>query len=93
MANGSISSEDHPEVLKDMESVKETQLFIINNLGRFGIDPESTKDRENGDYWKWFRFYDNWKKGLSEIDWKIVSNAIKNNLPFNELLPTNTWKN
>jgi len=73
MSHGRIPEESHPAVQEDVNNVYELQKFAVDNLGRFNVDPESAMDKENGEYWKWYRFWDNWKKGLSDEDWNKVN--------------------
>lgn len=92
MAHGRIPQEAHVDIQKDIENVRELQTFCVENLMRFGVDPESAKDRENGDYWKWYIFWDNWKKGLSDEDWNVVCSLIEKGESIREYLPKNSWK-
>jgi len=87
LADGRIPEEAKDRVLKDMMNIRVIQKFTVDNLDRFGVDPESAHDKENGDYWKWYKFWDEWKKALSEDDWKIVASG--NYKPY---LPKTTWK-
>ena len=75
-----------------IKNVSELQKFVVDNLTRFGVDPESANDKKNGDYWKWYRFWDNWKKSLSDEDWETMNQLMKNNEPYDKYLPTGTWK-
>ena len=93
MGHGRIPQEAHADIQDDINGVREVQQFAVENLMRFGVDPESTKDHENGDYWKWYKFWDNWKKGLSNEDWDAVSQLMKNKESYEKYLPETTWKN
>jgi hypothetical protein len=92
MAHGRIPQESHAAIDKDVVGVREVQQFAVDNLGRFGVDPESAKDSD-GDYWKWYRFWDNWKKGLSNGDWDAIMLLIKNKESYEKYLPEISWKN
>ena len=92
MANGRIPVESHEAISADVTNVRELQQFAVDNLMRFGVDPESAKDSENGDYWKWYRFWDGWKKGLSDDDWNAVNSAIGKKESYDKYLPKTTWK-
>jgi hypothetical protein len=92
MAHGRIPQESHAAVQEDINAVREIQVFAVDNLLRFGIDPESAKDRENGDYWKWYTFWDDWKKGLSDEDWNAVNLLISKKESYEKYLPKTTWK-
>lgn len=92
MSHGRIPEESHEAINSDIVTVREVQQFAVDNLQRFGIDPESTKDRENGDYWKWYIFWDNWKTGLSDDDWNAVSYALQKKESYEKYLPKNSWR-
>lgn len=93
MSHGRIPKESHAAIQEDIDGIWEIQKFVVNNLMKFNIDPESAKDKKNGDYWKWFRFWDNWKKGLSDEDWNSIKQLMKNNESYDKYLPEGTWKN
>jgi len=93
MAHDRIPEASHEAVQEDINNVGIVQKFVVDNLGRFDIDPESTKDRENGAYWKWYRFWDNWKKGLSDEEWNTIDQLMKNEKSIEKYLPEGTWKN
>lgn len=93
MNKGRIPEESHDAIKKDVEGVRELQRFAVDNLTRFEIDPDSAKDKENGDYWKWYSFWDNWKKGLSDEDWRTVNRLMSNDESIEEYLPKGTWRN
>lgn len=92
MAHGRIEQESHAAIDADIVNVREIQQFAVDNLSRFGVDPESAKDRENGDYWKWYRFWDDWKKGLSNEDWNAVNQLMIDEKSYEEYLPKTTWR-
>jgi len=92
MSHGRIPQESYADVDEDIKNVSELQKFVVDNLTRFGVDPESANDKKNGDYWKWYRFWDNWKKSLSDEDWETMNQLMKNNEPYDKYLPTGTWK-
>ena len=92
MSHGRIPEESHAAINEDIVNVHELQKFAVDNLMRFGVDPESTNDRKNGDYWKWYRFWDNWKKGLRDEEWDAVSNALQSKESYEKYLPKNTWR-
>ena len=92
MAHGKIPEESHAAIREDIIGVREVQKFVVDNLMKFGVDPKSAEDRKDGDYWKWFRFWDNWKKSLSDEDWNTINMLIKNNKSYDKHLPEGTWK-
>jgi len=92
MAHGRIEHQHHAAIDEDIVGVRELQQFTVDNLQRFGIDPESAKDHENGDYWKWYGFWDEWKKGLSDEDWNAVQQLMNKNESYEKYLPKGNWK-
>lgn len=92
MGHGRIPQESHEAIDEDIVGVREVQKFVVDNLMRFGVDPESAKDSENGDYWKWYRFWNNWKKGLSDEDWDTITQLMSKEESIEKYLPEGTWK-
>ena len=91
MAHDRIPQESHAEIQEDINNVGELQKFVVDNLTRFSIDPESAKDRENGEYWKWYRFWDSWKKGLSDEDWDTMTQLMSKEESIEKYLPWNKF--
>ena len=91
LARGKITDDSDGSIRKDIENVKEIQMFAVNNLKKFGIDPESAKDKENGDYWKWYNHWNEWKKNMSDEDWRTLNWKLHCDEDVTELLPKNKW--
>lgn len=87
LADGRVPDESKEEVLKGMAEIRVIQKFTVDNLGRFDVDPESAFDKENGNYWKWYRFWSNWKNNLTDDEWKVVSTG-----EYQPYLPKTSWK-
>ena len=81
-----------PMIRTDMKNVQDTQQFAVDNLERFGIDPESAKDKDNGDYWKWYRFWNKWKAEIPQKDWEEISTLMKKEKSIKKYLPKKTWR-
>jgi len=92
MAHNKIPKESHAAIQEDIDNVRELQKFAVDNLTRFNVDPETVNDREDGEYWKWYRFWDNWKKGLSDEVWNTINQLMANNKSIDEYLPKETWR-
>lgn len=80
-----------PELQKDLERLAENQQYALQQLTKFGIDPESAKDRPNGDYWKWYTHWDNWKKKMSDEEWHNIDRKMLKNEDYSDLLPKTKW--
>jgi len=92
MAHGRIPQESHRAIDEDIQKIRVLQKFVVDsNLPKFGVDPESVTDRK-GSYWKWFTFWDNWKKGLSDEDLNKVCDLVEKNKSIDEYLPKGTWQ-
>ena len=87
LADGRIPEESKADVQNDMINIREVQMFTVENLDRFGVDPKSVEDKDKGDYWKWYTFWDEWKNKLSDDVWKIVATG-----EYKVYLPTTSWK-
>ena len=85
-AKGEIPKENQDMIMADVNNIRTLQKFAVDNLTRFGVNPETAQDRENGEYWKWYRHWDKWKKGLSDETWKLVASGN-----YKEYLPTKSW--
>ena len=92
MIHGRIPEEQHKPIREDMERISQMQQVAVDSLKRFDIDPESSKDRENGDYWKWYNHWNNWKNGLTNEQWNKVNNLLSKEESIDEYLPEGTWK-
>lgn len=80
-----------PETQKGMEEMREQQVYCVQQLTKFGIDPESAKDRPDGDYWKWFEHWHKWHHGMSAEQWLTVNSKLERNEDISEYLPKNKW--
>jgi len=93
MKKGTIAQSSTGSVMFDIQNVRKVQQFAVDNLGRFGIDPKSANDKKDGDYWKWYRFWNKWKKDLSNKDWTKISIILskEDNPELTKFLPTGKW--
>lgn len=80
-----------PGLQQDLERLSEVQKECLQQLSKFGIDPESAKDRPNGDYWKWYTHWDNWKKEMSDEEWRNFDRKMSKLEDYSDLLPKTKW--
>jgi len=78
-------------IQSDLEHLFEVQQYALQQLGKFGVDPESTNDRVNGDYGKWYRHWDNWKKEMSNEEWRNFDHKMSKDEDYSDLLPKDSW--
>ena len=79
------------KIQEEMQELSELQQYSVQQLMEFGVDPESTKDRIDGDYWKWYRHWDDWKKAMTDEEWEHFDNVMSKEEDYEELLPKNKW--
>jgi hypothetical protein len=79
------------ELREDIESLNEQQQYCLQQLTKFGINPESAKDRPNGDYWKWYGHWDDWKKEMDNNTWRIFEVKMSKGQDYSEMLPKHSW--
>lgn len=80
-----------PGMQKDLENLSEIQQYAVQQLTKFGVDPESAKDRENGDYWKWYRHWNNFKENISTEEWLNFDRKMSKGEDYSDLLPKTKW--
>ena len=80
-----------PEMAEGLAEMSEKLQYCVKQLSRFGVDPESTTDRVDGEYWKWFRYWDSWKNDMSDEEWEIFDRKMCNNEDLSDLLPKTKW--
>lgn len=91
MGHDRIPKENHPAIQEDINRMREIQKFVVENLKRFNVDGDSVNNKD-GEYWKWYKFWDDWKKSLRDEDWATINDCISNGKPIEDLLPNKTWR-
>jgi len=91
MSHGRIPED--PDIIKDIDDMRELQEYLISKLGKFGVNPESAKySKHISDYWKWYEHWHKWhKETLTEDEWRIVSNKLSKDEDISEYLPKKKW--
>jgi hypothetical protein len=80
-----------PEMNEELNTLAEKQKFCVDQLIKFGVDPESAKDRTDGDYWKWFKHWKNWLDGIDDETWEILDHKMSNKEDYQDMLPKTKW--
>jgi len=75
----------------ELTMMSQLQQYCVQQLSKYGIDPESAKDRPDGDYWKWFHHWNNWKEKLSDEEWQDFDMKMSAKEDYSEFLPKNKW--
>jgi len=96
MANDRISKEHHASIDEDVVRVREQQVVAIRELTRFGVDvPLDEEDRPTENYWKWFRWWDEWKKKMSDDEWRRIDTMLSDSMSESQIQqcrPNGKWQ-
>lgn len=82
------SEEDYQEGL---EFFKASLDINLDNVSKFGVDPKSIEDKENGDFWKWLRFWKAWDDTLTDEVRNDIDIKLSDNQNVDEYLPAKKW--
>jgi len=91
MSHGRIS--ESPELTADIVKIREIQEYLVSKLGKFGVNPESTKaPRDISEYWHWYDHWHKWhKETLTDEEWETVTNRLSKDEDISEFLPKRKW--
>ncbi len=98
MAHGRIPDKAHAAIDKDITTASVQQRAAVEQCRRFGVEePRDDQGHPTPDYWKWYRWWDAWKKGLSDDEWRVLNEALSrpDGLTKAELKlyrPAGTWQ-
>ena len=80
-----------PELQAELTDLSEQQQYCVSQLSKFGVDPESAKNRPEGDYWKWFKHWNDWHHGMSDEEWYELDGKMGKEEDITEFLPKHKW--
>jgi hypothetical protein len=91
--HGRIENSHWPEIQKDIEKMSETQMFAVSQLTRFGVEKPQKDDNKSptAEYWAWFRWWDAWKKNMSDAEWNELNEKINLEQDISSYRPTGDW--
>ena len=92
--------ESTPTIERNLVWMGERGALAVDQTVRFGVasparDPET--GQANPEYWKWYRFWDAWKKGMTDREWSHFSKVYDVGKETNRadlydgLLPEQKW--
>jgi hypothetical protein len=77
MSHGRIPESSWPAIDADIQRCREQQVALAKSLTRFGLQkPFDENDKPTEEYWKWFRWWNSWHKGMSDEEWRVVNPMI-----------------
>jgi len=96
MSHGRIDEKEHAGINKEIEKARAEQLLLVRSLPRFGVDtPLDAEGRPTEQYWRWFRWWDSWKKNLTDDEWRTLDAAFARGLSADESIrfrPQGDWR-
>ena len=63
----------------------------VDQTTRFGVSKPRADGGPTEEYWLWFRWWDAWKRGMDDEEWREVDAKISAGLSA-ELRPQGDWK-
>ncbi len=76
LADGRLPED--PEIHKELAQAQKEIEFAVDHTTRFGVTtPRNDKGIAGEDYWKWFRWWDAYAKGLSDADYRKFDVAVQ----------------
>lgn len=95
MADGRIEAKHHAGIDGDIMRVRERQQEAVAALTRFGLKPVDDAGRPTAEYWAWYRWWDSWKKGMSNEEWRECDSAMTRGMTPEEdarFRPSGDWR-
>ena len=96
MSHDRIPKESHAAIAQDIIKAKEQQVQSVRQIIRFGVEtPLGENNVPTEDYWKWFRWWDSWKKGLSDDEWNRCNRISPTDMTEEQLAeyrPAGRWQ-
>jgi len=83
-----------PEMQTELERLSENQAYCVQQLIRFGVDPDSAQNRPDGDYWKWFQHWHDWHHSMSDNEWnelEELEEKMSDKEDYSHMLPKHKW--
>ena len=91
MADGRIPEDKHAAIDVDIVRVREIQEYAVSILDKLGFIP-AIEGKPTEEYWKWFRWWDSYIKGLSNEEWQIIDNKIRKEEDVSSYRPQGNWR-
>lgn len=93
---GHITEENWAGIEKVIEKNIELQNNLVKSITRFGVDPFDENDKPTTDYWKWYKWWNNWHQNtLSNEEWYEVDAMLDPDMTEDEIKhcrPEGSWQ-
>lgn len=79
MRRGDFTDVECVSIKKDIETMRENQLYAIEHLPKYGVQNPFRNEQKHpsAEYWAWFRWWDEFFKAMPEEEWKEY-NKVEN---------------
>lgn len=79
--------------LKDLPQLNESIRLAVGQSARFGVEePLRENGAGNDNYWKWYRWWNAWHKGMGDEQWDEVAAAMGAKEDLVGFRPEGDWK-
>ena len=92
MADGRIPEKDWPAIDRDIANVRAQQLLVAAKLTRFGITANLPDGSTSTDYWKWYHWWSNYIRSLSDEEYQFLNRAISQKKDLSTWQPQGSWQ-
>lgn len=77
----------------DIQTAREQQKAAVKKLTRFGVqNPTGENDAPTEEYWKWYRWWDNYIHSLNNEEFDALNNALEKDTDLSKWRPLGDWK-
>ena len=74
---GRIPVESHEAISKDVMAAQKQIEAAVAKTTRFGVEaPFDENKAATEEYWKWFRWWDSWKKAMTDDEWNEFERSL-----------------
>jgi hypothetical protein len=93
MSHDRISEKDIPAIEADVVKAAAEVVTMARGLTRFGlVQPLKEDDRPTEEYWKWYRWWNNYVESLSGDEFGKLDKALSDNGDVSCWRPKESWK-
>lgn len=89
-----VPKQDRYLIDEELSKLRPLQLHAVSQLKKVGLDRPLKEDgvSPTTEYWKWYKWWDDYIRGLPEEQWKDLDERIRTNKNYSEFRPEGDWK-
>ena len=92
MADGRIPEKDWPAIDTDIKRARIEQLEVVKSLKLYGVESVAEDGKPSKDYWKWYRFWNDYVNSLTDQEFHELDQALTQELDVSTFKPKGSWK-